>query len=87
MKKVLAFGVILGVIFGGCATISNQPKQKVSITTSNGESVIADINGNKVNLPIHDMKISRATGATIRVLKADNPCYEDTQLRIEGKEA
>ncbi|WP_104721446.1 hypothetical protein [Helicobacter mesocricetorum] len=75
------------MVLGGCATISNQPKQKISITTSNGESVVADINGNKVDLPVYDMKISRSTGATIRILKADNPCYEDTQLRIEGKDS
>lgn len=74
--------VVLG--FGGCATISNQTKQRVAITTSNGQVVVATINGTKVNLP-GEVKISRAKGAVVEVRGQDNSCYESTQLVIAGK--
>lgn len=60
------------------------PSQKVSITTSTGKGVVATIGNKKVNIPAQ-VKISRKKGATIRVLAADNPGYEDTQLVITGK--
>lgn len=80
------FGAILvafGMVFTGCATISNGPKQQVSLTTSDGKAVVADINGKKVNIP-GKVKISRK-GATVKVLAEDNPGYDSTQLVITGK--
>lgn len=77
---ILAFSVI----FTGCATISNGPKQEISLTTSTGKSVVADIGGSKVNIP-GKVKISRAKGAVVQVRAEDNPGYETTQLVISGK--
>lgn len=72
------------MLFSGCATITKGTKQKVSITTSTGKSVVATIGSKKVNIPAQ-VNISRKKGATIRVLAEDNPGYEDTQLVITGK--
>lgn len=77
--------LVSGVIFSGCATISNQTKQKVNIKTSDGSALIAHIDGQKVELPA-DVNISRNKGATIQILTIDNPCYETTQLNIAGQD-
>ncbi|MGX3045343.1 hypothetical protein [Helicobacter sp. T3_23-1056] len=75
---------IVGSIFSGCALTSNGTKQSVTITTSNGKPVLAEVDGQKINIPA-EIKISRKHGATIRVLEMDNPNYEDTLLIIKGK--
>ena len=72
------------MLFTGCALTSNGTKQKVALSTSNGKPVVADIKGKKVNIP-GEVKISRRSGATIKVLAADNPGYEDTEFIIKGK--
>ena len=88
--RILGIVALSGVILAGCATISNQPSQVVSIGTSNGKPVVATISSgmlvknDKVELPAQ-VKISRAKGATISVRSEDNPCYEDTKLAIAGK--
>ncbi len=76
------FSIIL--LLSGCATISNQTKQKVKLSTRNGDSVIADIGGQKVSVP-SEVRIARK-GAVIRVLNEDNPCYEDSKLVIAGED-
>lgn len=80
----LATLLVLIAFLGGCATISNQTKQKVSVTTKNGENAIADIGGMKVNIP-GNIRISRK-GTIIKILNEDNPCYEDSKLIIAGED-
>lgn len=77
---------VLGMVLllSGCATISNQTKQKVNISTQNGDSVIIDIGGQKANVP-GEVRIARK-GAVIKVLSEDNPCYEDSKLVIAGED-
>lgn len=75
---------VLGALLTGCATISNQTTQSVSITTSNGKSVVATINRQKMSLPA-EVEISRVDGAVVQVLAQDNKCYESTQLVIKDK--
>lgn len=82
-KQIVVLGVLVG-LFSGCATITNNPSQKVAFTTSNGQSVVAEVNGKKVNIPA-EVKISRSKGAVVRVLAEDNPGYETTQFVITGK--
>ena len=86
MKNIGSYLMIgaLGALLTGCATISNQTKQSVALTTSNGKSVLATIDGEKVTLPA-EVEISRADGAVVQVLAQDNKCYENTQLVIKGK--
>lgn len=81
--RVVVLAAIMG-LFGGCATITNNPSQKVALTTSNGQVVVAEVNGKKVNIPA-EVKISRSKGAVVRVLAEDNPGYETTQFVITGK--
>lgn len=71
------------LLITGCGTITNGTKQKVSIETSSGDSVLATIDGKKVTLPIKDMEVSRKKGAYIQVLKEDNPCFENTNYYIK----
>ena len=71
-------------ILTGCATISNQPSQKVAFSTSNGESVVAEINGRDVTLPA-TVNISRRGGAKVKVLSEKNPCYRNTEFVVVGK--
>ena len=79
------FGVDVGVGgFKGWGNLKNNPSQKVALTTSNGQSVVAEVNGKKVNIPA-EVKISRSKGAVVRVLAEDNPGYETTQFVITGK--
>lgn len=75
---------VFGILMVGCATISNQTTQSVALTTSNGQSVTATIDGEKVTLPA-EVEISRVDGAVVQVLAQDNKCYESTQLIIKGK--
>lgn len=88
--KALSVMTLSGFVFAGCATISNQPSQKVAITTSDGKPAIATINSGmlineeKVNLPAQ-VKISRAKGATIEIRAEDNPCYETTRLVVASE--
>lgn len=70
------------LLITGCGTITHGTKQKVSIETSSGDSVLATIDGKKVTLPIKDMEVSRKKGAYIKVLKEDNPCFENTSYYI-----
>lgn len=77
---------ILCLYLSGCATISNQTKQKINIKTSDGSALIADINGQKVELPA-DVNVSRSKGVSIQILTVDNPCYETTQLNISGQDS
>ncbi|PAF51692.1 hypothetical protein BKH43_00165 [Helicobacter sp. 13S00401-1] len=86
IKSTLKYGVIVTValVASGCATISNGTKQKVAITTSTGEQVVATIGSKKVTLPA-TVDLSRKKGAEIKVLHADNACYKDTSLNIAGK--
>lgn len=81
---LISSAFIVGSIFSGCALTSNGTKQSVTITTSNGKPVLAEIDGQKINIPA-EIKISRKHGATIRVLEMDNPNYEDTLLIVKGK--
>lgn len=86
MRKLCILGIGLAIVlFSGCATISNQPSQKISVTTNTGEQVVATINGQKINLPAQ-VKVSRSSGATVQVLAEDNPGYETTQTVIVGKQ-
>lgn len=87
MKNIRAYLMIgvLGALLTGCATISNQTTQSVSITTGNGKSVVATINRQKMSLPT-EVEISRVDGAVVQVLAQDNKCYESTQLVIKGKD-
>ncbi len=84
MRKILGLTLILA-FFTGCATISNNPHQRVAIGTNTGESVTADINGQKVMLPA-SVEISRSSDTLVRILPVDNPGYETTQLVITGKQ-
>lgn len=86
MKNIGSYLMIgaLGALITGCATISNQTTQSVALTASNGKSVVATINGEKVSLPT-EVEISRVDGAVVQVLTQDNKCYESTQLVIKGK--
>ncbi|WP_304209248.1 hypothetical protein [Helicobacter canis] len=88
--KALSLALSLGagiavasVIFSGCGVITNGTKQKVLLTTSNGKSVMATIDGQKVKIPA-EVSISRK-GANIQVLHIDNPNYEDSFLSIGGQ--
>lgn len=83
--RIMLFVLFFSISINGCAVISNGTSQKVSLTTSNGKSLLADIDGRKVMLPA-EIKISRNKGATIKVLNADNPDYEDVQLIINGND-
>lgn len=76
--------IVSSTLFTGCALTSNGTKQSVTITTSNGKPVVAEVDGQKINIPA-EIKLSRKHGATIRVLEVDNPNYEDTLLIIKGK--
>lgn len=71
------------LLITGCGTITHGTKQKVSIETSSGDSVLTTIDGKKVTLPIKDMEVSRKKGAYIQVLKEDNPCFENTNYYIK----
>lgn len=84
MRKILGLTLALA-LFTGCATISNQPSQRVAISTNTGESATADINGEKVMLPA-SVKISRSNDTLVRILPVDNPGYEATQIVITGKQ-
>lgn len=83
--KVYLFGILaaLAMVFSGCATLSSGPSQEVSISTSNGKKVIADVGGYKVELPA-TVQINRSGETLVKVLNIDNPNYEDTQLLITG---
>lgn len=77
MKKAakwMAFIAILGLGLGGCATITNTPKQQVSLVASNGEKVVVTINEEKVTLPT-TMKIPRKP-TDVYVYAEDNPGYQ-----------
>lgn len=69
----------------GCGTITNGTKQKVSISTSTGQQVVARVDGKKVTIPAKDVAVSRNKGADIKVLAEDNPCFETTNYSISGK--
>lgn len=84
MKKILILTLCVA-FFTACATISNQTSQRVAIGTNTGDSVTADINGNKVKLPA-SVKISRSKDTVVKILPADNPGYEATELVIVGKQ-
>ncbi|PAF45770.1 hypothetical protein [Helicobacter sp. 11S02629-2] len=86
IKNTLKYGgiVLVALVASGCATISNGTKQKVAITTSTGEKVVATIGSKKVTLPA-TIPLSRRSGAEIKVLHADNACYKDTSLNVAGK--
>lgn len=77
---------MLGMLLclSGCGLITNGTTQKVLINTSNGKSVVATINGQKVQVPA-ELKISRKKGASIQVFNADNPRYEDSFFSIAGQ--
>lgn len=81
----LAIAAAATLFFSGCATISNSPNQSVSISTNTGDVVVADINGEKVTLPAA-VKISRKGETIVKVLPADNPGFEATQIVITGKQ-
>lgn len=83
LKVFITFALSVALL-GGCATISNQTKQEVALTTSSGQSVVASVDGKKVSLP-SKVNISRSSGTTVYVFAEDNPCYETTQLVIVGK--
>lgn len=81
---LLASAAIL--LLSGCATITNHPSQKVAITTSDGKPAVITIKHKKYSIPANNISISRAKGATVEVLPADNPCIEYTKLAIAGKQ-
>lgn len=72
--KWFAFIAIIGLGFSGCATITNTPKQQVSLVSSNGEKVVVTIKGEKITLPT-TMKLSRKP-TDIYVYAEDNPGYQ-----------
>lgn len=86
MKNIGSYLMIgaLGALITGCATISNQTTQSVALTASNGKSVVATINGEKVSLPT-EVEISRVDGAVVQVLTQDNKCYESRSLLSRAK--
>lgn len=73
------------LLITGCGTITNGTKQKISISTSTGQQVVARVNGKKVTIPAKDVAVSRKKGADIKVLEEDNPCFETTNYSIAGK--
>ncbi|MDY5822112.1 MAG: hypothetical protein SPJ83_04845 [Helicobacter sp.] len=73
------------LLITGCGTVTNGTKQKISISTSTGQQVIARVDGKKVTIPAKDIAVSRKKGADIRVLEEDNPCFETTNYSISGK--
>lgn len=72
--KWIVIVAILMLGFGGCATITNTPKQQVSLVASNGEKVVVTINEEKVTLPT-TMKIPRKP-TDVYVYAEDNPGYQ-----------
>ena len=72
--KRIVIVAILMLGFGGCATITNTPKQQVSLVASNGEKVVVTINEEKVTLPT-TMKIPRKP-TDVYVYAEDNPGYQ-----------
>ncbi|TQR60373.1 hypothetical protein [Campylobacter troglodytis] len=87
LNKTSVFTVlVVASLFSACATISNQPSQRVNFNTNTGDSVTADINGAKVKLPGW-ANISRSSDTVVKILPSDNPGYEATELLITGKQS
>lgn len=72
--KWIAIVAVVALGFGGCATITNTPKQQVSLVASNGEKVVVTINEEKITLPT-TMKIPRKP-TDVYVYAEDNPGYQ-----------
>ena len=70
--------LVSGVIFSGCATITDGPKQKVMLKTSNNEQVVVTINNEKVTIPTV-YNLPRKT-TEIHVYAEDNPGYQTSSL-------
>ncbi len=78
LNKVALFGALVAAgLLGGCATITDGPRQRVSIAAANGDKVIATIGGRKVQLPAENVELKR-TGEIIYIYNADNPKYMDS---------
>lgn len=77
MKKLVL--IFTTICFTACATMINGTRQNVSLATANGDSVIATIDGKKVQLPAENVKIKRK-GELIYIYNADNPKYMDSSV-------
>ena len=75
---------VFALFLGGCGTLTNQSSQNVNISASDSQTIVAEVNSQRVNLPVN-ISISRADGAIVRIRAEDNPCYEDTEFNIAGQ--
>lgn len=76
--KVFITFALSVALFGGCATITDGPKQKVTLVASNEQKIVVTINGEKVTTPIAYDLPRKPT--EIHVYAEDNPGYQTSSF-------
>lgn len=75
MKNALSM-ILAVVLFTGCATMINSPRQQVTLKAANDDKIVVVVEGQKHTLPA-TLKLKRK-GEMIYIYNADNPKYADS---------